>query len=374
MAHSLKQAGHQVVVITFLPNYPAGRILPPYRGRWWAKEWDADIPIYRYPLFPDHSAKLWRRGLGMASMALSVLWAAWPLRRFRPEVVLAQSPPLLLAASAAWLAHLTGAKLVLNLSDLWPSALADLGAIGRQSLAYRWLARIEHHLYGRARLLIGQSEEILQHLVAQVPHTPRLLYRNGVSLASFASPPLPDRTLDRPLRLVYTGLFGLAQGILEICEAVDFQLLGAELHLYGEGAARPGLLAFIAAHPERGVFVHEPVPQAQVPQLLAQADGVLVAQKSPVFGTVPSKLYEAMAAGRPVVYVGAGEGAQLVQRAGAGWVCPPGDLATLRDMVQQWPTETATLAQMGQQGQQWARQHFDRNYYYQQLLAALKQL
>jgi glycosyltransferase involved in cell wall biosynthesis len=371
MARSLQQAGHQVVVITFLPNYPAGQIQPAYRGRWWAKERNGEIVIYRYPLFPDHSAKLWRRGLGMASMAASVLWATWPLRRFGPDVVLAQSPPLLLAASAAWLAKVTGAKLVLNLSDLWPWALADLGALDRRSVAYRWLANLAHFLYARARLAIGQSEEILQHLAARAPQTPRLLYRNGVNLASFAPTPPPDRSVARPLRLVYTGLFGLAQGILEICEAIDFQSLGAELHLYGEGAARPGLLAFIAAHPERGVFVHQPVPQAQVPPLLAGADGVLVAQKGPVFGTVPSKLYEAMAAGRPVVYVGAGEGAELVQRAGAGWVCPPGDLATLRNIVRHWPTDAATLVQMGQQGQHWAYQHLDRELYRAQLLAAL---
>jgi len=360
-------------VFTFLPNYPAGKIHPHYRGRWIVVEQDGAVPVYRYPLFADHSANLWRRALGMVSMSLSIGLAYPALRRFRPDVLLVQSPPLLLATSGWALAGAVQAKLVLNLSDLWPSALADLGALSRQSWSYRLLHQLEKFLYQKAGLVIGQSGEILQYLAVHAPAVPSLLYRNGVDLASFAvMATVPSHKT--PIKIVYTGLFGLAQGILSLCQRVDFQALGAELHLYGDGAERQQLADLIAAQPTRGIFLHQPIPMAQIPGLLTQFDAALVAQKSHVYGTVPSKLYEAMAAGLPVIYLGAGEGARLVRESGAGWVCAPGDAAALAQLMQNWPHEPAIIQQMSRNGRTAAALTFNRDVYLQELLVSLTKI
>ncbi|MCU0450296.1 MAG: glycosyltransferase family 4 protein [Bernardetiaceae bacterium] len=375
LAVGLAQAGHSVRVFTFLPNYPTGRIFTGFRGRWLHRAWQQGIRVWWLPLYPAQGPGRWARALSALSMAASSLLAAGPLGRFKPQVLLVQSPPLPLALSGWLLAKLTGAKLVLNVSDLWPSALADLAALSRRSLGYRGLAWAETWVSRRAHLLVGQSAEIGAYLARLAPQVPQLLYRNGVPMGLYppplaAAPPQPG-----PLRLVYAGVLGLAQGLYQLCQHVDWPALGAELHLYGEGPEREAIARWMGQNPARGVFLHPSVPPEQVPGLLRGFQAALVAQKAAVFGTVPSKLYEAMAAGLPVLYVGAGEGADLVTRHGAGWVSPPGDYPALAANLERLRQQTpAWLAQLAQRNYALAAQEFDQAQFLQSLLARLAHL
>jgi glycosyltransferase involved in cell wall biosynthesis len=374
LAEGLAQAGHQVQVFTFLPNYPTGRVFDGFRGRFWVRQTLASLPVWRLPLYPAQGPGRWARALSAVSMATSSLMAGWPLGKFKPEVLIVQSPPLPLALSGWLLARLTGAKLVLNVSDLWPSALADLAALPRRSLGYRGLAWAEAWVSRRAHLLVGQSVEIGAYLAQLAPAGPQLLYRNGVVMAQYP-PPVPARERAGPLRVVYAGVLGLAQGLAQLCQHVNWAALGTELHLYGEGPERETLAQWVAQHPRQGVFLHPSVPPEQVPSLLAGFDAALVAQKAAVFGTVPSKLYEAMAAGLPVLYVGAGEGADLVTYHQGGWVSPPGDwtaLATnLEQLRQQTPAQLTALAQRNYAA---AAQQFDQAQFLAGLRKALERL
>lgn len=98
------------------------------------------------------------------------------------------------------------------------------------------------------------------------------------------------------LIIVYAGLLGVAQGILEICQKIDFKSLGAEFHIYGAGGEQYLIEEFLMTNSERGIFFHGRVSRDEIPGLLKQADVTLIPLVKNIFGAVPSKIYESMAA------------------------------------------------------------------------------
>lgn len=331
-AMGLNRLGWDVRVITSLPNYPTGKIFPAYRGRLYVRESLDGIPIHRYWLYASNSKRAFPRILNIISFSLSALWAVFFIWRFRPAWLIAESPPLLTGLTGWWLSRLSGSKLVLNVSDIWPLSAAELGALKKGSLLYRLLESLERFLYKQSFACMGQSQEIVDHLKLHGA-TRSWLYRNGVNCMRFEAP--AGRVFERPLKIVYAGLLGVAQGMLSLCKQLEFDSRQFELHLYGAGAERLTLEEYLLKNPSRGIVLHEPIGRDNVPNMLAQYDLTLIPLVKPIYGAVPSKIYEAMAAGLPILFAGGGEGAQIVESYQVGWTCPPSDFKAMKLLFEQ---------------------------------------
>ncbi len=359
-AQGLQKAGHSVEIFTFLPNYPKGKIFPKYRRKYWFSEVLDSINVWRYPVFPSASSRIIWRVLGMFSMSFSILGAFFRLKKTQPDIVFVQSPPLLLGFSGWLLARAVGAKFVLNLSDLWPGALVDLGAI-RVSFGLHILEYFERFLYQKADLCVGQSEEIMTHLRQIIPAENTLLYRTGADCEMFFQMPILNHQTERPFRLVYAGLLGIAQGIFDLCKHMNFREINTELHIYGAGAEHKKLVRYLAENPHKNIFLHQVVSHQNVPQILQQYDGVLVVQKAKVYGTFPSKIYEAMAVGRPIIQSGEGEGAETVKKYKAGLVSNPKDYENLKkNLLMLKNLSLREQQKLGDNGRKTALRFFDR--------------
>jgi len=359
-ASALQKKGHAVEVFTFLPHYPTGKILKEYRRKIYFSEIQEQIKIWRFPLFPTVSSKLIWRVIGMCSMAVSILGAFFRLRKFKPDIIFVQSPPLLLGFSGWILARKVKAKFVLNLSDLWPRALLDLGAV-RSPFLFQILTKSEKFLYRQADLCVGQSEEILTHLQHTISSRKTVLYRTGTDCELFFQTPISNHQNERPFRLVYAGLLGIAQDVLELCKNLNFNNLNTELHIYGDGADRKKLEQYLENNPNKGIFLHLAVNQTEVPRILHQFDAVLVIQKAEVYGTFPSKIYEAMAVGRPILQSGGGESANIIQHSSAGFVSAPKDYKSLAKNILKIQNLTLSEQQkLGDNGRKTALTFFDR--------------
>jgi glycosyltransferase involved in cell wall biosynthesis len=214
-----------------------------------------------------------------------------------------------------------GAKHVLNVSDLWPLSAYKLGAIS-QGYLYRRLQALEHYLYKTAYACTGQSQGIIDHLIANGAKRTNL-YRNGVDVTRFNKVSLSSR--DGKLRIIYTGLLGLAQGILAVCRNIDFVSLNVEFHIYGDGPEKETIAAYLLQKPNTNIFLNSFVGREEIPPLLARFDLTLIPLIKPIHGAVPSKMYEAMAAGLPILFAGGGEGEQMVKQYDLGWTSPPGN-------------------------------------------------
>ncbi len=373
MAQGLSKAGYEVEVLTAMPNYPKGEIFPAYASYFFCQEYDEKVLVRHFPLYPSNASNLTSRLLSMTSLSFSMLFSIFFKRKKKPTIVIVQSPPLLLAFFAYFLSRLYKANFILNISDLWPRALLDLGKISK-NLLYNIAHLIEKFLYHKAKLCIGQSQEILSYIRNFAPQTPTFLYRTGVDCQLF-QPLNAVKERSAPLKIVYAGLLGIAQGILSICKNLNFEELNTELHIFGDGYEREQIAKFVASNPDVGIFLHEAVKQEEIAKILPTFDAMLIAQKAVVLGTVPSKIYEAMATGLPILFCGGGEGAAIIEQYQLGLVSLPNDFHSLKNNILALAQMTYAEKQaMSSRSRQLALQEFDRAKILESLLTALRQI
>ncbi|WP_291725048.1 glycosyltransferase family 4 protein [Bernardetia sp.] len=331
LAERLKKEGNSVTVYTTFPNYPTGTVFSSYRRflfrKFIHKENINGITVIRFSFYPSNSSSALVRLFSMVSLALSWFLAFPFLKRQQPNIIFVQSPPLLPVLSVWMLSKMISKKgyipsLILNLSDLYPRVLLDLDKIKGQTI-YNLLLKIEAFLYKKMDFIVGQSEEIINYVQEIVPHKPIFLYRNGVDTDSFKVKENYEIEKDKPIKLVYAGLLGVAQGVLEMIKNVDFEEINAELHLYGNGNERNQIERFLIENfkdKKQTVFLYDAIPSKEVAQKLADYDAAIIIQKKQILGTVPSKIYEAMAAGLPILLLGRGESADIVRKYSTGIV------------------------------------------------------
>lgn len=355
LAVGLRKLSWEVEVVTGMPNYPTGRIFEGYRGKFSLKEDVLGMPVYRYWLYPSKSKRTFPRIASMLSFSLSAFASIFVVRRFKSDYLMAESPPLPLGFTGWVLARLSGAKFILNVSDLWPLSAKELGVID-EGYPYRVLEAIESFLYARADLCVGQSQEIVDHI--QRKRGNAILFRNGVDTSRFES----AVSTEKQFKIVYAGLLGVAQGILSLCQFVNFKSLGVEFHIYGDGNEKEQIEAFVRDHPDSGIVYKGIKKRNEIPAMLIQYDLALIALSKNIYGAVPSKIYEAMAAGLPILFSGSGEGASIVEDNSIGWTSPPSDWTSLiRNIESYLKLSASELNAMKERVRKLAEEKFDRN-------------
>jgi colanic acid biosynthesis glycosyl transferase WcaI len=325
LARGLAAREVDVSVHTCPPHYPDGAVRDGYPNAVWRRESHDGFPLHRSWVLPAANRGVARRLADHASFAASALATA-PLAG-RADFVIAETPPLFLAAAAPLYARLRRARAILHVSDLWPDSAVELGAISNAQ-AIGAARALERHAYRRASRIVAPTRGIVTTLSARddaagkVRHIPP-----AVDTARFSAPPLRR---NGPLRVLYAGTVGMAQGLGTLVEAAAQVEAGlVEVTIAGAGAELAEVRA--AAASVANVRVLGPVNPDAVPALHAEADVVAVLLRDrPIFrGALPTKLFEAMAAGRPVVLSAAGESAELVESTGAGVTVAPQDPAAL---------------------------------------------
>ncbi|MBS1629194.1 MAG: glycosyltransferase family 4 protein [Bacteroidetes bacterium] len=329
LAVLLRDSGYRVQVVAAMPNYPTGKIFPSYKGKIILDETVGDILVRRVWISPSNSASALARGWSMASFILSLRTLAFGhILKAKPALVIVSSPPLPMAAAAIHFFKKRRSKVLLNVSDIWPLSAHALGAL-KPSLLYRHLEKMATGMYRSADAITTQSSETLEHIKALLPSLPEAMVYRNLPRQSVHVEAQINHVTGRVKRIIYPGVLGHAQGLLSLCQAIDFGSLGICLEIYGAGAERESIQSFAAANPHRGIFLLDPVSPEVLSEKLSVATAVLVPLIAPINGALPSKLFTAMYAGRPVLYSGGGEGEQLVLEHGLGFVAAPGDYNTI---------------------------------------------
>ncbi len=365
LAGRLVARGHEVHVVTAMPNYPAGRVHSQWRRRLVGRERLGGVDVLRSAIYASPVRTTARQLATYFSFAASAAVTA-PARLRRADVVLWESPPLFLAPTAALLSRRLGARLVMNVSDLWPRSAVELGVVEDPRLV-AFFERWERWAYRMADLVTHQTEGIGAGVEERAPGTARMLFPNGVDASIFRR--VGSDGLRRELGVAgdgpivgYAGNFGRAQALEQVVEAAAW-LPRVSFVLVGDGPRRAEVEARVVALGLANVVTAASMPAERMPEVLSSFDvGVVPLADVALFdGARPSKLFELLAVGAPVVYCGRGEGAALAEASGGAVVVPPEDpqtLAAALGALLAAPVERRR--EMGEAGRAYVVEHFDR--------------
>lgn len=364
-------AGHDVTVLTQVPNQPAGLIFPGWRNRpWQASSWEG-VRVIRIWTHPAPNTGVLRRTLDYGSYAVSATLQCWRLPPF--DVILASSPQIFVAVAGWLIAVLRRRPWVFEIRDLWPDSIRAVGAT--RSPLLRLVEGLELFLYARADRIVVVTEAFRDNLVRRgVPAEKIEVVRNGIDLEVFSRARAPGRVrkaLRRRLGLgddvalaAYIGTTGSAHALHTVLEAAA--LLGdrRDVHflILGEGAERRALETRARELGLGNLSFHDFVPQDEVADYIAAVDVSLVhLRDQPLFRTViPSKIFEIMAMENPVVLGVEGESAAIVREADAGLCVPPEDPRAMAEAVRRLVDDPALRARLGANGLAHVRAHYDR--------------
>lgn len=325
------RAGDEVTVVTCAPNFPEGEVFPGYRNRWYSVENVDGIRVVRVKTYITANEGFVKRTLDYVSFMVSGLLAG--IFQKRPDVVVATSPQFF-AALGGWLVSVFRRRpFVFELRDLWPASIVGVGAM-EQSRTIRNLERLELFLYRRARRIVAVTESFRKDLVHRgIPREKIDVVRNGVHLERFQSTE-PEANLARDFDLEgrfvvgYIGTHGMAHALEKVIEAAELLRERKDIAFLfvGSGAAKAEMDGLIEAKGLTNVRSLPRQPKERIPALSALCDvAVIPLRNSPVFESViPSKLFECMAIGTPVVMaLPEGEATGLLEEYGVGVKVPP---------------------------------------------------
>ncbi|ABQ04071.1 glycosyltransferase family 4 protein [Flavobacterium johnsoniae] len=332
LALKLDQNGYNVSVISPLPNYPKGELFPEYKNRFSVTEKIQNITLKRLWIYPSNSSNIFKRIVSTLSFSTTLFF--YLLFSKIPKKVIVQSPPLLLSFTAVLALWLRRKKIILNVSDLWPTAAIELGVLKKNSISHKFLLFIERFIYRKANHIFGQSNEIIDHIHSIFPEKKCFLYRNYPD--HFIENRLEEKqNLSEPIKLFYAGLLGVAQGVFELIQELDLKNLNIELHIFGDGAEKNQILNFLEKNQTEKIIFHGMLERNVLHKTLQNLDIALVPLKTRIYGSVPSKIFEYSALGFPVLYFGGGEGENIVEENNLGWVVPVEDFKNLNDTLKQ---------------------------------------
>jgi len=365
LAMRLADAGHAVVVLTAMPNYPTGRIQDGYGGLW-CREQRSGVAVIRSFIYPTQSAGYVKRLGNYFSFVVSSVLVGYMFLP-RCDVLLTESPPLFLGIAGYALSRLKRCRLIFNVSDVWPESAIHLGFVKPGSAIHRISLMLEAFLYKKSWVVSGQSKEIVGDILRRFPTVRTYHLSNGVDYDRFASDQVQRSNVLRDYAgnncmVLYAGLHGLAQGLDQILGAAE--ILKAEgscrFVLIGDGPEKRTLQELARQQQLSNVVFLPPRPAADMPAVVASADIILVTLKKYIPGAVPSKLYEAMASGKPIVLVADGEAAEIVRHFKAGIVTEPGNIRGIVKAVRILRDNPSMRRELGDNGQRAAKEHFDR--------------
>ncbi|HEX5466645.1 MAG TPA: glycosyltransferase family 4 protein [Candidatus Limnocylindrales bacterium] len=369
-ARRLLARGHRVRVVTGPPHYPDGVVRPGYPAWRPTRERIDGLPVVRLPMLARPNGGLRDRLIDQGSFAAAAL-AALPEVRWS-DVVVVESPPLALGASATWLGLAGRRPYLFHVADPWPDFPIAMGAL-QSPLLQRAAYAVEDLAYRRAALVTTVTPGLVELLGAKPGAAGKVrLLPNGVDTRRFEprlAPAEARRRLGWPettLTLVYAGSVGQAQGLATLLEAMT-PLAGRDiaLHVVGQGIERERLAADARRRGLDAVRFEPSVPADRVPTVLAAADAILVLlRRGPLYEqALPTKLVEGLAAGRPLIVSADGEAAAIVRssRPAAGLTSPAEDAAALREAIVELAGRSPrSRAAMGRAARAVAESAYDR--------------
>jgi colanic acid biosynthesis glycosyl transferase WcaI len=366
----LVKRGHEVTVLTGVPNYPEGKVFEQYRMTPERYAQYEGVKIVRVPIIVRGTRKF-SLMLNYVSYALSAsLLGPYKLRHQKFDVIFTYEPsPVTVGIPAAVLRRIKRAPMAFWVLDLWPETLSAVGAV-RSPMILKMVGLLVKAIYKNCDLILAQSKSFVSQIRRYAGADSRVEYFPSWSEVEFEAGEVLAATevkvVPKTFNVMFAGNIGVAQDFPSILTAVQNlkQQSHIKWHIVGDGRMGQWVNSFVQEHGlQENIALYGRYPLERMPSFFKHADALLVSLKDdPIFAmTIPGKLQTYLSAGIPVIAMLNGEGADLIKSSGAGLTCAAGDADGLTRAILHMAEmpETARRA-MGERGKEVMAREFDR--------------
>jgi glycosyltransferase involved in cell wall biosynthesis len=373
----LASRGHQVTVIASPVSYITGERAESREQR--AENSESAITILRASVYSAHHKSFVHRVLAFFSFMVSSFFIGLGVKNV--DVVWGTSPPIFQGVTAWMLARLKGAKFLFEVRDLWPKFAVAVGVLTNPPLI-RMSEWLERFLYRRADCIMVNSPGFLEHVTARGA-------RNVILIPNGADPSMFDPNDDgadfrrvhglaNKFVALYAGAHGMSNDLGVVLEAAKLLTDETKIQivLLGDGKEKPNLIARAKEMNLTNVTFVDSVPKSEMPYALAAADACIAILKplEEYKTTYPNKVFDTMAAGRPLALAIDGVIREVVDAAGCGVFAAPGDPSVLAQAIRKLASDESASRRMGLAGRSYLEKNFSRAVIGEKLIALLEEL
>lgn len=371
LAVGLREKGHDIMVLTGIPNYPDGRFFPKYGVFKKRVENYHGVKVLRVPLIPRGKSGIVNLVLNYISFAFfaSVLGPFYCRGDF--DVIFVYEPsPVTVGLPALVLKRIKTAPIIFWVQDLWPESLSATGVVKSEKIL-KMVERLVRFIYSSCDILLVQSKAFFSSVERLGVDTDRIEYFPNSAEELYQPMTVEPDAIERAalpngFRVMFAGNIGAAQDFNTILEAAEKLQDFPDIHwiIVGDGRMRPWVESRIQ---ERcltdAVHLLGRYPAETMPRFFSLADVMLVTLKrEPIFAlTIPSKVQSYLACAKPIIAALDGEGARIIEESGAGLTCPAENPLALADAVlKMYRMTEADRQSIGLRGRSYFELHFER--------------
>lgn len=370
LAIRLSKVGVEITVLTAMPNYPKMVIHEKYIGKNYAYEEMEGLKIHRSYIYVSKDRSILKRLLNYFSFVFSSLKVGL-MKTGKYDFILCESPPLFLGISAYLLAKKKNAKLIFNVSDLWPESAEKLGLVTNKALLKisTWL---EEFLYKKSAFITGQTQGIVANIKNRFPTKTVYWLPNGVDL-SYYDPSKYNSDwrsshnfLADDFIFLYGGIIGHAQGLEVILNAANILRYNSKIKfiLLGDGPEKERLIKISEHLNLKNIYFYDPVSKLDMPNVVSACTATIVPLKRlDLFkGAIPSKIFESLAMKKPILLGVEGEAKQLfIDEGKCGLFFTPESETELATVILKMVDNLSFVEELGANGRKYVVQKFNRN-------------
>ncbi|MBM4196607.1 MAG: glycosyltransferase family 4 protein [Gammaproteobacteria bacterium] len=359
--------GHDVSVLTCVPNHPTGKVYPGYRNGIMQRGTVAGINVYRMLTYVAPNKGFVRRTLNYTFYLLMAIFVAPFLPR--TDVVISTSPQFFCGLAGYFVSRIKRVPWVLEIRDIWPESIVAVGAM-RKSVWIRFLEWLEAFAYRHADHVVVVTESFRTHIEARGVSPAKItVIKNGVDLGFFsprsgASDVAEELGLSRKFVVSYVGTHGVSHGLETVLEAASLLRSTPDIVflLVGDGARREAILRQRDEMELTNVIMLGQQPKVRMPGIWsATAVSLVLLRDQPLFRSViPSKIFESMAMMKPIILGVAGESQRILDASGAGICIRPENARELAQAVRDFHADAGRREAMGRAGRDYAEANADR--------------
>ncbi|MEH2312539.1 MAG: glycosyltransferase family 4 protein [Nostoc sp.] len=367
LAEGLVKRGHQVRVVTAMPNYPERQIYQEYRGKWYVNEYKNGVQIQRSYVWIRPQPNLLDRVLLDASFVVTSFVPA--LIGWRPDVILSTSPSLPSCVPVAFLGWLRACPVILNLQDILPEAAVHVGLL-KNKLLIQLFTVLEKFAYHTASKISVIADGFVDNLRSKGVEADKIVQIPNWVDVNFICP-LPKENnpfraahnLNGKFVVLYSGNIALTQGLEGVVKAASElrHIPDIVFVIVGEAKGLQRLQQECLSCGADNVLLLPFQPRQHLPQMLAAADvGLVVQKKNVVSFNMPSKIQVLLASGRALVasVPDNGTAAKAIRQSGGGVIVPPEDPQALAMAILDLYKNPEKVKTLGYKSRQYAVEHY----------------